>query len=434
MPRSQRQHRIPLVTAMALSAALVVGACGGNSKPNADGAAPAAQTTSEQTTNEQPTSAPPTSDQPTSAATPTDVGDGIGAAPPKGDAASAGHGVGALNAAPFPGDAALSDAQQPRHDDRSVSATIKVENGLHLHDGWFHATDRWSGTSLPDGNISGTSGIYLIKGFAPGFVVKWQIYDDADKPTGYWVGAKFYTPAAGTNKWSCLVYHGDPGSEDEELDPFSQYSCLWSNTGGWNPKPVLTIASGTVVTSKVKGKQLLQQYCNGSNAARNCRFTNFGYGTALSDSKLVGQVVKNDGEHDGTGEGKTGYDVRWATETKWTNSIGVEWSNSVKLFEVWESTLTVKYEYSWEKSEKFDEVTHIEVAPEMVGWVEFAPRMQTTVGTWAVVGGGQRYLIPNVSLSSPLRDGGVITSTGCKLVDYKDEKCTKPLTPVVVQQ
>lgn len=65
---------------------------------------------------------------------------------------------------------------------------------------------------------------------------------------------------------------------------------------GWNPAAVLAIGSGTVVTNKTQASHLLIQYSDGSGAARDRGSVDFGYGTALGDSRSVGQRVINDGE------------------------------------------------------------------------------------------------------------------------------------------
>jgi hypothetical protein len=338
--------------------------------------------------------------------------------------------VGALTSQlPFPGDADVTNPQ-PRHpgNDRNITWSIKLTDGLRLDNGWYHSTDRWSHEEPPPPSIrTGGSNYRLqVRGVAPGLVAAYQIYDAAGKATDYWIGAKFYSPAAGTNKWECFVYQDNPRT-DGQPTRLSPYICVWTNYRGSNPEPVLTVGNGTVVTNKAQAKQLLTQYCNTTTAVSDCQFVNFGYGTALGESKIVGQQVTNDGDT------KVKHTVGWKDTTKASNTVGIEVGVEVEFWNVWKASLTAKYEHTWESSHTFAESTEVDLEPHSIGWVDFAPNMQSSEGTWVINTGDQRYVIPSITLTAPLPDGGHILVNECPLANYHNGVCTKGLTTISVQ-
>jgi len=54
--------------------------------------------------------------------------------------------------------------------------------------------------------------------------------------------------------------------------------------------------------------------------------------------------------------------------------------------------------------------------------------MQTSVGTRVINSGEHRYVIPTVSLSAPLPDGGSIVVRGCPLAHDQKGVCEAALT------
>lgn len=327
----------------------------------------------------------------------------------------------------FPGDADLTNPVARSYNDRTVLATIVANQGLGLRDGWFHGTDSWSLASDSGVPVAGPRSVVQVNGYAPGFVISYQLYDATQKATGFWIGAKFASPAAGTNNWTCFVYDGNP-TDDGEATNASPYTCSWSDVRGWYPRPVLTIDRGQVVTNKTAAKQLMLKYCNDEDAAQRCHFTDFGYDRAVvGPHTIVGNTVRNDGGH--TAE----YTIGWEDESKASDTFGLEVSTKIELWEIWTTSITFKYEHTWEKSHSFKQDTQISVASKSVGWIEFAPNMQISTGTWVIDAGSDGvFLLPQVGISGPVADGGSILLKGCPIADYKNGKCPAALTTTVV--
>jgi hypothetical protein len=161
--------------------------------------------------------------------------------------------VGASASQEFPGDADLSNSVPPKPAsppcsqpsgqgyDRCITAGIEILQG-HLGEGWFHATDSWSSANAPPPAIAG-SGAFSVQGMEPGLVLLYQIHDVADKATGYWIGAKFFSSSNGfkQNASECFLYMGNPTTTAGHKTPSSPYKCRWIRTTGENPRPNLVV-------------------------------------------------------------------------------------------------------------------------------------------------------------------------------------------------
>ena len=161
--------------------------------------------------------------------------------------------VGASASPEFPGNADLSNPVPPNPAsppcsqvagqgyDRCINAGIEILQG-HLGEGWFHATDSWSSANAPPPTIGGT-GAFDVHGVRPGLVLLYQIHDLTGKATGYWIGAKFYSPNNGfkTNASECFVYKGNPTTPAGHKTLTSPYRCHWNDTTGDNPRPMLIV-------------------------------------------------------------------------------------------------------------------------------------------------------------------------------------------------
>lgn len=341
--------------------------------------------------------------------------------------------VGTSAEGPFPGGADLTNPEPQRQADRNINFTIKAD-GLGLRDRYYHSTDHWSSEVVPpDALDTGHNGTGKVTGYAPGMVVAYQIYDAAGKATDYWIGAKFYSPfdgSFGVNQWGCVVYQGNPRSTGSEVTVLSPYACVWSNASNWeeNPRPVLTVSEGTVVTDKAQAKQLLRQYCNTAAATKDCAYIPSGYSTALGESKVVGQSVTNNSDSPAK------HSVAWSDESSQKNSVDVELSTEVTLWEVWKTSLSTKYGHEWETSHTFKETTEVDVKPHSISWLVFAPNMQATIGAWVINTDQHHYVIPSVSLTAPLPHGGSIVVNGCPLDHYHNGVCSRGLTTTVVSR
>jgi hypothetical protein len=153
----------------------------------------------------------------------------------------------------FPGEADLSNPVAPKPAsppcslpsgqgvDRCITAGIEILQG-HLGEGWFHATDSWSSAQAPPASVPG-SGTFSVQGIRPGLALVYQIHDVADKATGYWIGAKFFSPTNGfkSNASECFVYQGNPMTSAGHKTLSSPYKCLWIRTTGENPRPNLVV-------------------------------------------------------------------------------------------------------------------------------------------------------------------------------------------------
>ena len=384
----------PMATVLTTAAVLTVTAC---STPTATG-----PTT---TTPAQPSASP-------SATESTGAG-ALGALP-------AGVG-GAADSHPFPGQVDMGPAQQRANSDRNIWAVYDVRDGLHLRDGWFAATGKWS---IADGGRGETRlggdlptridryGWVSVDGWSPGFAYSHQIYDKANKPTGYWMGVKFASPATGSNSGSCDIYLGDPRQKGK-WQPLSPYSCSWQNIRGWNPEPTLVLRSATLVTDTDKAADLLTDNCNGDDAADRCHYIGITSTTARGKLTPRGSEVINNGDSEATKK------ISWEYEQGTETSIGVEISNTFKLGEIWKLEVKASFEHKWEYKQKFGEDIEQHVDGRTVAWAKFAPNFVAFLGSWVVdAKDGTRYLLPDVSLKAPLEDGGLVEINTCPISEY----------------
>lgn len=128
----------------------------------------------------------------------------------------------------FPGNADISNPNGGSRQDRNVSGSMQV-NVPSLRDGWFRSADSWSSSKAPPGAVSG-NGVYdnmQVRGSGPGLALLYQIYNKAGKPTGYWIGAKFYSASLGSNHGECSVYDGNPMTTAGHETPNSNFVCEW---------------------------------------------------------------------------------------------------------------------------------------------------------------------------------------------------------------
>jgi hypothetical protein len=143
----------------------------------------------------------------------------------------------------FPGDAQISTplAQgQDRYLLGSMNVTVPS-----LRDGWFHATDVWSSNKPPPVTVAKGRHSFEVAGFSPGLVLLYQVYDQAGKPTDYWIGAKFYSPSFGTSSSACFVYKGNPMTTAGHKTSASPYVCQSAITTRDYRSSNLTLYVGT---------------------------------------------------------------------------------------------------------------------------------------------------------------------------------------------
>lgn len=388
----------PMATIAITAAALSLAACSGTTAPPSGGAA-------------QPGGSPSAS---SSAST------GLGAAP-------AGNLGVAADQRPFPGQVDIGPAQPRASSDRNIFAVYDVRDGLHLGDGWFAATGKWSitnggkGNNKAGGDMPNTVDRYgwvSVWGWSPGFVYAHQIYDKSNKPTGYWMGSKYASPESGSNSGSCDIYLGDPRKKGKWV-PLSPYSCGWDNIRGWNPTPTLVLRSATQVTDPDEAADILSDNCNDSDNAKRCTYVGITSTTALGKAEPRGSEVIN------YGDSVTHKKISWEDEVGSETSIGLEVTNEFKLGELWKLEVKATVEHKWEYSHKFGEDIDQDLEPQTAGWAVFAPNYVAFLGSWVVdAKDGKRYLLPDVSLKSPLLDGGQVQVYTCPLKEYEGRyKC-----------
>lgn len=377
------------------------------------------------------TSGAPAQPEGSPSATSTATTGGLGAAP-------AGNLGGAADPHPFPGQVDIGPAQPRADSDRNIYAVYDIRDGLTLRDGWFAATGKWSLSGGGKGDDrAGNGGVpnvidkrygwVSVWGWSPGFVYSHQIYRGG-KPTGYWMGSKYASPETGSNSGSCDIYLGDPRQKGTWA-PLSPYSCNWTNIRGWNPTPTVVLRSATQVTDPDEAADILTDNCNGSDNADRCTYVGITSTTALGKLQPRGSEVINNGET--TAKKK----ISWEDEVGSETSIGVEVTNSFKLGELWKLEVKASVEHKWEYSHTFGEDIEQEVDGRTVAWAEFAPNYVAFLGSWVVdAKDGKRYLLPDVSLKSPLLDGGQVQVFTCPLKDYLGRyKCNVVPARVIVK-
>lgn len=315
----------------------------------------------------------------------------------------------------FPGDADIDDAEEPDPVwDRSVYTTFVAKQGIALRDGYFHGTDDWSGAAgFKPAAAPAKEKSLLVNGVQPGYLLTYQIYDAGNKATGYWLGAKFFSPSAGVNRGSCYVYQGDP-MQDAPLAKTSPYTCDFSNIRGMDPNPVITVDEVTVVTNKQLAKNLLDTYCTTETAADSCAFVDFGYGTELqSPAAPSGSSVTNN-----TNE-TNDLTLKMASEVQTSDSVGVGVASQASFFDIWTETISATYNHTWTKTQSWSESVQVPVSPGYTAYLMFAPLLQTSTGTWVVTDNqGDRYAIPSVSIVGALPNGGDIATYECLTADF----------------
>ena len=313
----------------------------------------------------------------------------------------------------WPGDTPETDpVGRVAGDDRAIDASYRVSGPITLRDGWFRGTGKWSER---EGNVDTVKSewSFVVRGPAPGFMYRHRIYEN-DKPTDFWLGTKFGSPEFGSNQWNCDVFRGDPAGEGEWAW-VSPYVCNWDNNRGFNPMPVLTVKKATVVTNKRDAGDLLSRVCNAGDGQRRCRYFNVGFGKGIGERKVVGSVIINPGSAKGT---KT---VKWTEKNGTTNSAGVDISASFKIAKIFSFEVSAHYSHEWLWEHTFGDDTQIELESESAQWVEYAAPYQTAIGNWVVDDGEQTYLVPDITLKSPLTDGGRTYVMKCPLEEYNDD-------------
>lgn len=324
----------------------------------------------------------------------------------------------------FPGDADIDDAEKPDPVwDRSVFTTFVAKQGIALRDGYFHGTDDWSSaTGFHPAAAPAKQKSLLVNGVQPGYLLTYQIYDAGNKATGYWIGAKFFSPSAGVNRGSCYVYQGDP-MQDSPLAKTSPYTCDLSNIRGMDPNPVITVDEVTVVTNQQRAKELLDTYCTTETGGASCAFVDFGYGTELqSPAEVSGNPESN---HRNETDLLT---LIMGTEVQTSDSVGVGVSSEASFFDLWTSTISATYNHTWTKTQSFSESVQVSVSPGHTAYIMFAPRLQTSTGTWVVTDSqGDRYAIPSVSIVGALPNGGDIATYECPTdkFDFDTDVCSE---------
>jgi hypothetical protein len=86
-------------------------------------------------------------------------------------------------------------------------------------------------------------------------------------------------------------------------------------------------------------------------------------------------------------------------------SVGVEYESPGKFFN---GKIEVSYQHQWTSSRTWSQSTSLVVPADHYGWVDVASPQLTVTASITAIAGNQKYVLPDVAVSQPLREGPAI--------------------------
>lgn len=232
-----------------------------------------------------------------------------------------------------------------------------------------------------------------------------RIYDHG-KPTDFWVkmyGSVYWYPY---DKAACTIYKGDPAVTGTEVD-FSPYACgvtSVDHSDPWQVSFTISPTPATVVTDPATQSALLQAACSGDDAKNDCFYIPTSVKFIQDEPRPYGDPVVN----------KTDEEVEMHIESKHIvgteDTIGIEYSSKVTLWEIWSNSLSINYEHTWTDSREFSQSESMKVKPHTSAWFTIGAVLDQITGDFVVRHNGQVFAIHNATVTMPdAKQGAVIT-------------------------
>jgi len=98
-------------------------------------------------------------------------------------------------------------------------------------------------------------------------------------------------------------------------------------------------------------------------------------------------------------------EISAATTVTVSNSVGVEAKVGVSFFEIFQASITLKYEHKRSESEEFKQGVKVKVEPEKVGWVNITAPVIRDTGEFTLKLGNTEWKIQNVAFDTPDTSG-----------------------------
>lgn len=285
---------------------------------------------------------------------------------------------------------------------QGIDATIKSSGavGLVFSGSDWHADYIMPPKDIPNG---GATGYALSVKYASSLsedgaygTAKARIYDKG-KPSLYWVKMYASVWLYPYDEGACEISLGDPDVAGTLVD-FSPYTCAVSSVEHSDPwkitfdiEPVKAIP----VTDKDSQAQLLNQACNQPDSEANCVYKPSSVEILEDKPQPFGDPVSNPTDD----FLKT--TVKSERKFSESNSIGVEYSNELKLWKIWTQTLTVSYEHTWTDTRTFSQAVEVDVRPGTQFWFTIAAQLNKITGDFLVRSNGQVYSISNATVIMP---------------------------------
>jgi hypothetical protein len=223
-----------------------------------------------------------------------------------------------------------------------------------------------------------------------------RIYDHG-QPTDFWVkmyASVWYYPY---DKGSCQIYQGDPAVTGKQID-FGPYTCGVTSVDHSDPwKIAFTIGRtpATVVTDKTSQSALLNAACTGPNATQDCFYIPTSVDPIQADPQPFGDPVNN--KTDESVDMKVSKTHTVGTE----DSMGIDYSTKVTLWDIWSNSLSVSYSHTWTDSREFTQEEDMKVPAFMTGWFTISPMLDQITGDFIVRHNGQVYAISGATVTMP---------------------------------
>jgi hypothetical protein len=97
--------------------------------------------------------------------------------------------------------------------------------------------------------------------------------------------------------------------------------------------------------------------------------------------------------------------IEASTTVTISNSVGIDVKAGVSFFDIFQSSITIKYHHERSESEKFAQSVEVHVKPEEVGWVDITAPVIRDIGEFTLKFGNTEWKLQNVAFDSPDTSG-----------------------------
>lgn len=161
------------------------------------------------------------------------------------------------------------------------------------------------------------------------------------------------------------------------------------------PGSVHVVSSGDVQAQA----EALKTLCTTAN---ECEFKPEKFEETFTPKIVYGKTVTNCEEEGGLNiESK----IEASTTVTISNSVGIEIKAGVSFFDIFQSSISIKYHHERSDSEKYAQSVNVPIKPEEVGWVNITAPVIRDTGEFTLNFGNAEWKIQNVAFDSPDTSG-----------------------------